>query len=349
MSSNKAENKEANSTEQETTQVRFIKMVKSRLLPGRMLVDEIADALNISYDSAYRRIRGDKPMSIDEVVLLSQIYGISLESLGTAGTDSITFSFRTLDNKNFTFRQYLESQINQFKLIGQAKEKEIIYAAKDMPVYHYYNFNELTQFKTFVWKKTIMGLKEYEDLQFSFEDSDQVEQDLCKKALLGYSSISGAEIWNEETVNSTLRQILIYHQMGVFKDTAEALVLLDQFEKMVKHINRQAVEGKKFLLDADPDAATSTFQLYNNELVLCDNSIYASVDGQKMAFLTHNTLNYLHIVNKEYCEVTYKWMKNLIRRSTAISSASEKERIQFFNGIYNKINKLKTQLESSIN
>jgi hypothetical protein len=57
----------------------FFRHLKS-ILPGHLsLVDEVAELLNISNDSAYRRIRGEKPISLEEIQKLCIRYHISLD------------------------------------------------------------------------------------------------------------------------------------------------------------------------------------------------------------------------------------------------------------------------------
>ncbi len=121
-------------------------------------------------------------------------------------------------------------------------------------------------------------------------------------------------------------------------------MLVDKFELMIKHIQKQADKGKKFVMGETPTDEHTDYQMFYNEVVLCDNSILVSIESEKMLFLTHNTLNYLFINNKEYCELTYKWMKNLQKRSTVISAVSEKLRNQFFALVDKKIQQTREKL-----
>ncbi len=51
-------------------QIAFLKQIKNQLPPHLSLVDALADQLNISNDSAYRRIRGEKHLTFDEIQIL---------------------------------------------------------------------------------------------------------------------------------------------------------------------------------------------------------------------------------------------------------------------------------------
>ena len=50
----------------------FFQHIKALLPPHLSVVDEIAEVLNISNDSAYRRIRGEKPIALEEIKKLGQ-------------------------------------------------------------------------------------------------------------------------------------------------------------------------------------------------------------------------------------------------------------------------------------
>ena len=85
------------------TQLRFFKHIKSLLPPNISFVDEIAGLLNISNDSAYRRIRADKPISFDELQKLCVHYKVSLDQFLNLQTDSFIFSGKLDNNENFRF------------------------------------------------------------------------------------------------------------------------------------------------------------------------------------------------------------------------------------------------------
>jgi len=328
-------------------QMHLIEMIKNKLPPYQSLPEQIAHILNIADHSAYRRIRGEKTMSLDEVLTLANHFEIKLELLNPkVANDLVWFSFKTLDNTFFTFEQYLQSQIDHLERIKKAKEREMIYSAKDLPVFHYYHFDELAAFKIFVWKKAIMGLEEYNDRKFSFDSVDEDANIVRgKMALDRYIDVASTEIWNDETPHSVLRQIYFYYDLGVFKNKKEAHILVDQFMAMMNHLQKQAEAGHKFHVGSKPSEYGSTYKLYNNEVVLCDNSIFAIADDQKGVFITHNTLNYMYITNGDYCDTTHKWLKNLMKRSTLISTESEKARRLFFNTIKEKVEAVKAKMK----
>ncbi|MBA2329659.1 MAG: hypothetical protein H0V91_08575, partial [Flavisolibacter sp.] len=52
--------------------------IKEKLSPNQSLADVISEILFVSNDSAYRRIRGETPLVLEEAQLLCQHFDISL-------------------------------------------------------------------------------------------------------------------------------------------------------------------------------------------------------------------------------------------------------------------------------
>ena len=62
-------------------QKKIFEHIQNAIPKDYIMVNEIADLLNISVDSAYRRIRGDKAIEIQETALLCTHYKISLDAI----------------------------------------------------------------------------------------------------------------------------------------------------------------------------------------------------------------------------------------------------------------------------
>ena len=66
---------------QEDIQIRLFCVIRDQLPDHVSLVDEIAELLEISNDSSYRRIRGEKQLSLQEVQKLAGTFQLSLDDL----------------------------------------------------------------------------------------------------------------------------------------------------------------------------------------------------------------------------------------------------------------------------
>src|SRR4051812_22999193 len=95
--------------DQPSVQQLFFQHIKTSLPPHLSFVDEIGELLNISNDSAYRRIRGEKPISFEEIQKLSSHYKISLDQFLHLQSDSLIFSGRLAMDQEQFFEQYLKN------------------------------------------------------------------------------------------------------------------------------------------------------------------------------------------------------------------------------------------------
>ena len=113
--------------ESSDTQLRFFQHIKSLLPPNISFVDEIAEVLNISNDSAYRRIRADKPISFEELKKLCVKYKVSLDQFLNLQSDAFIFTGKLDNDVNFGFTNWLEEVYKQYAVIDHFEKKHIYF------------------------------------------------------------------------------------------------------------------------------------------------------------------------------------------------------------------------------
>ncbi len=319
--------------------------IKEKLPSGHSFVHDIADVLNISYDSAYRRIRGEKSLSFEELYKLSLRYGISIDTLFNVKSNNVVFNCLSLEPEKFIVKDWLSFVLEKVKEIRESKEKEIVYAAKDVPVFHYFQFPEIAAFKVFFWEKTLFQFPEYEEKQFRLDDADPEISKIGRQILSITNKVPTIEIWNQDTFNIMLRQIEFYWIAGFFAKKDDFLNLIDKIEKWVQHIQKQVEYGFKFFYDQTPEGIEDTYKFYENEVVLNDNTIMVTEDNIPTVYLTFNVLSLLVTTNPFFCNYVKKYMKGLIMKSNMLSRIGEKDRNRFFNLLFNLIEKFKSRID----
>jgi hypothetical protein len=198
-------------------------------------------------------------------------------------------------------------------------------------------FPELSAFKFFFWKRTVIGYPEMARQQFNGTEPDKETLMLAKKIIELYTQIPSTEIWNEENLNSTLRQIEFYRQSNIFSDKQVLLTVYSQLEELIDHLEIQAETGKKFLYGQPISPNAATCDLYIYELLLGDNTVYVNSVGRQLTFINHSGLNFISTHDPIFCDYTYQKMQNIIRKSAHISQVGEKERSILFNNFREKI------------
>ena len=79
-------------------QAQLFQHLKIKLGTSNSLVEELATLLNVSTDSAYRRIRGEKALTFDELYLVCNRYQVSLDTIMNVNTGVILFQGKFIDH-----------------------------------------------------------------------------------------------------------------------------------------------------------------------------------------------------------------------------------------------------------
>lgn len=317
--------------------LQIFKYLKNKLPPDISMVDDIAKVLDISTDSAYRRIRGEKPLSFEEVYKLCLHYRISLDSLLNLQSDAFLFTGKFAQADSFRFDEYLVNIVQQVKYMNGFKERKMYYLCKDIPIFHHFHFREIAAFKYYFWMKNILHLPDFAHKKFSMSMYPDEFYELGKQALQYYNQVDSVELWNIESVNSTLRQIEYYHDSNIFASEKEIFLIYDALDRLINHLEQQATIGYKFNANDTGKTRLSGYEMYFNEIVIMENSILVQLDGSKAAFLVHNVLNFMLTRDVRFCDNMYGYIQNLVRKSTLISTVSERERARFFKYLRQKI------------
>ena len=82
-------------------QQELFQVIKKNIPANVSATDEIARVLDVSVDSVYRRMRGEKTISLEELYKLSSHYKISLDQLMDLQTGAFQFRGNFLNNKTF--------------------------------------------------------------------------------------------------------------------------------------------------------------------------------------------------------------------------------------------------------
>ncbi len=314
----------------------FFQRIKMQMPPHLSFVDEIAELLKVSNDSAYRRIRGEKPISFEETKKLSAHFKVSIDQLLNLSSDTSTFTTKYVTPDNFDLDKYLEQQLKDLQYIASFKVKEITYQSKDIPVFHYFSFPELASMKYFFWMKVLLQFPELANKTFSFDFLRKPIQEMGKKVISTYNTIPAVEIMSIENINTTLRQIEYLKETYTIGET-ELAIVYDQLHEMTDHLSKQTEAGFKFLPGEKPTANSPVYQVYINDFVIGDNSIIVKMDDNRASFFVHNHLSYLMITDPRFTSYHYNFIQNVIRKSILISSTGEKYRARFFYLIHEKI------------
>ncbi len=323
-------------------QLRLFTHLKEVMPVHLSMVDELGDLLNLSPDSVYRRIRGEKELSINELKEICIHYQLSLDHLLDLNEDSVLFKAPGMNGISGEFVDYLKDMLKQFKYFNSFEKKEMNYLCKDSTLWNFYLFPELAAFKTFFWSKTINQHPDLHDKIFSYEEFPFIECfKIGQQILQEYNQIPSVELWNLESMHSTINQISYYKDAGNFKTDPDFLLVLESLHKMINHLQLETEKGFKFMPGATDVSYKAPIQFYVNELILGNNTMVINLNGKNLTMVTYSVLHYLFTRNPTFSASVLDSFHNLLSRSTLISQSAEKERNRFFNTLRQKVNALR--------
>ena len=335
----------------ETTgaQQAFFRHIKEILPPHLSMVDEVSGILEISNDSAYRRIRGEKPITLEEIKKLCQHYKISLDQLLHLNSDSFLFSGRITNNTDFTFENWLQACEQVLDMVLKYRPNHMFYLAKEIPFFYYFLIPEIAAFKCFFFMKSILYYDDWKNTTFSIKDDYSKYQPVWTRISNKFASIPGTEIWSIENITSTIHQIEFYRATGVLTSDDDALCLLDKLIELINHIEKQAEYGIKLRLLQKPDKESSiaTYKMFINELIMGDNMQLVQIGDKQITYINHSVINFIATSDLAFNQYMKKTVMGISQKSTPVSEVNEKERVMFFNRLRGKVKIAKQQLTAA--
>ena len=330
-----------NSVIKNDNQIILFNLIQKKLPANLALVDTVSDILGVGYDAVYRRMRGEKPISLEETIKLCRHFNISMNSFVSETHKThiqCHYSPLHLDKlqDNLTFIQDMSENINNVKLIPGS---EIILSAVDIPLFNIFPYRELTLFKFFSWSKSMHGYAaDYELFIKEIEHFDVLSYKY-EKIVKGYQLVPSSEIWMDNTIDTILRLLRYHFEMRHFSDEKTPLFLCEQLLDLINTLQKWVEKGTK-------GEENIPFKFYVSETDIANTYILFKNPDKSNCMVRLYTINALNIADEGFCKETEIWLQKSIQQATLISGASEIERFKFFNAQRKKINDLIDKIQS---
>ncbi len=324
------------------TQKRIFQVAKEKLPPHLRLADVISELLNVGSDSAYRRIRGEKELTLSELQKVCSHFGISMDEMWNHKSSGINFRYAPLDivSNSTNYYHYMVQFTQNIENLAKAESKEILFTAEDIPVFHFMPYPELIFFKLYAWYQTICNLPiSYDQFVVNLGEKDKL-LGCYKKMTVSYSHIPSTEIWTYNTIDPVLRLLEYYYDLESFENKEMPKLLCSQLLEMIDTVSQWTEMKKK------GPKSNSDFNLYLSPVNPENSFMISKCNGMSIATIKLFTINSLATTDQSFCSETEKWINNTISKSTFLSGASARERFRFFQQLRNRINNLAEKFES---
>jgi hypothetical protein len=331
-------------TKKYSIQQSFFEKVKAMTPPALSLPNEISEILEISIDGAYRRIRGETALSLDEYFAICSHFRIPPDSLYASGNGSVTFNYSPLVGSPANFVEYFERLITDMTRIVQIPDHKFVFTAEDIPIFHYFNYPTLSAFKLYFWQRSILNFPEFADTKF---DPDEISPELKKlsyKTYQLYNKINGTEIWSEKTITGLLNQLHYSYETGAFRNKNDFHAVVNEVEEMIQYLHKASEKSHKFDIKSSTVEPLGGFHLQQLELMIGINTIMVHLGEERALYLVFNSLNTIMTTHKFFCNETENWLGTMMKKAVPISGTAEKQRNIFFRNMYERIELLRAKV-----
>jgi len=315
-------------------------IIKQRLPSNVSFIEEIADVLDISYDAMYRRLKGKTVLSFSEAIQLAKYYKVSLNSLYDVEKEENLFVLkRSSDNSFKGLTNFFDVIANSATTFSKFKTPDILYAAKEIPIYYLPENSLYTKFKLFIFSN-VHGEKEVVNNHSSlkkFQPPVYLLESVSRFRKV-FKNTTTTEIWNDTTINSTLYQIYYFYELKMI-EKEEALQLCRELEEIIEGVENQALN------ETVDEYHSKKYELYYNKLINLNNTVFFRSENIQTLIVPYTTLSYLRIDDEKTCKEIEQYFKKQLQFSKKISGEAEVERQLFFTSMYEKIDQLKKQIE----
>jgi len=304
----------------------LLQHLQKELPTNSSLIEAVALALQISYDAAHRRVSLKSKFSLDESIILAKYYNLSLDRLyETTDANFITVEKTKNISNEEELTNYLEESYASLIQILNQKDCEIIYSAKDIPLFYTISDDILSKFKMYVWLKLLD--KNYANKSFE-EFNPSLSLTLAGKQLANlYNNLNTIEIWDITTINSTLKQIYYYFKAGQIQ-TETALEICKKLKKLLNNIALK-LDNKEY-----------SFSVYYNELHLMNNLVLVNTPNSQILYIPFTLLSYYKTEDKLTCLEAKIFINKLLKESKLLNTVGEKERNIFIGRMIKKVDAL---------
>lgn len=303
----------------------LIEAVRQQLPAEMSLPRVLTDLLDQSASNIYRKIRGDVPFTLNEALVVSRHFGISIDAYTQPGKLLTDIQYPALYFHVNSPEDYLNQLSAQLDMVGTLPTPEIVYAAQETPLFYYMLQPELLAFKLFMWYKThwsddgetTLPLFSYAGFLKQWPNTETLSRNILKK----YFAIPAVELWSVHALSHTLRQIQVAQQSRFLATDAEAQILVRTVNNMVDMFETMLRSGKRTVHGNAP------LKVYFNDIEYTNNTVLISSQGETVAaFTAYDNPNFLVTRQSEALVRLSHWIENVRRLAIPISTDGERHR-----------------------
>lgn len=296
-------------------------------------VNYFMDILDVGKESAYRRLRGEKPLSLDEIHKLCVDLDFSLdEIIGNKNTNTFTFNYigTSEENPDNNVLEFLLFYENYLKHVLSHENAEIINTMSNLLSTLFVGFDELFKFIYYHW------MHQMKEVPFNYRYVDLVVPPKIKTACDNindlHKELKKVTMIIDKNIHLNLIKEMQYFYVRGLIGEAELAKLKEQYLRYMDHTEKIITKG------VGPNGGS--YEIYLSMLSISSSTSYITWGDNKESAFWHNSCYPMHTRNREITDRHKHWIDSLKKYSSLITHSNELLQADFFNEQRNYVNNI---------
>jgi hypothetical protein len=310
----------------EQIQANFFKHIAKKSTSGKKLSDELVVLLGISKGEAYKKINSKSLLTIPQIKVLCDHFKTSFTIQGNENRSSSNINFTPFHTGKVRVKDYINSLEKFLITIASAKVSKLTCATDDVPIFHLFQYPELTAFKLHFWQMRIIDNAPF---KFNMNDWDASVLQHAAKLHDLYQTIPSVEVWTKTSLLNTLDQIKYAAEAKIITDKKVGKLICNQLRSALSDIELYAINRNK---SAKKEVS---FDWYFYDIIGTITYL-AEMDGELETFIRFNTFNTIQEENGPLCTEVKHWLENLIKDAVGFSGQGSVQRNKYLAAAYDQ-------------
>ena len=301
-----------------------VKKIRESIPEGVNLTVYLSDLLNIGRESVYRRIRGEINFTFEEVVILSQNLGFSIDNLvGIKKDTNALFNIHMLQKLDY-YDIYVNKMLEYGRLFRETSEQMSTKARisiNTLPYFFHINYEALSKLRIYKW------LYQNQKIKPGFKYSEFI---LPKKVLDAHQAFFHdlqviphiTMIMDNDVFWSVTKDIEYFWKRNLLSDD-DLVVLRKELHKIVDALENMATEGVC--------RNGVKVEMYVSAVDLEASYLHYEYGDGQFAQVRIFSISGIDSFDPGICKIQKEWMESQKRYCVLISESGEMQRFEYMN------------------
>jgi len=295
----------------------IVKNILSKIPANVRLADYLADILSIGKEPAYRRIRGNVPFTFEEVAIIAQTLGLSVDSMLEQTNENKVVQFTLpVDMENGTNELIINmftEELKRLEMLSKVNNLQVMMGVNRI-IWHYFNFPLLFRFDYCRYMYAFNQLP----LSASFSEITVPEEilDLYRKIRYYAQKLPNITcIIDNRVIDKTIEGILYFRTYRLISDE-EVKALQQELNDFLDYIVQKNIQPQ-----ADERYQWKFYLCANN---VDTNALYCSYDDEEFAqFWIFFESPFIIRNNALISKIQQRWLESHKKTSQLITQSND--------------------------